>query len=282
MIKTSQTLAPNEQFRLEQCEKAIERGLNTFVEVGRALTEIRDAKLYRVGFKTFEAYCKERWEIGRSRAYELIDQAKVVAAITDAGVDLSAMADIPKRDVRAVKDELPTISAEVKARVDQGEEPAVAAASVIKETAEKAKAEKVAKQAENDAARAAAADALPQAIKDQQKFKADAIAAKKAQPVDVEALQAEVEQSRETIASLEAENASLKAELKRFDEMRVQFDQGGFEEVIAGKDEEIRALLSRVERESQEKVANLRSADWWKKKAIELGYSSREVIDLDA
>lgn len=282
MIKTSQTLAPNEQFRLEQCEKAIERGLNTFVEVGRALTEIRDAKLYRVGFKTFEAYCKERWEIGRSRAYELIDQAKVVAAITDAGVDLSAMADIPKRDVRAVKDELPTISAEVKARVDQGEEPAVAAASVIKETAEKAKAEKVAKQAENDAARAAATDALPQAIKDQQKFKADAIAAKKAQPVDVEALQAEVEQSRETIASLEAENASLKAELKRFDEMRVQFDQGGFEEVIAGKDEEIRALLSRVERESQEKVANLRSADWWKKKAIELGYSSREVIDLDA
>lgn len=151
-----------------------------------------------------------------------------------------------------------------------------------KEIKERRKAERAAKQAENDAARATAADALPQAIKDQQKFKAEAIASKKAQSVDVDALQAEVEQGRETIASLEAENASLKAEIKRFDEMRVQFEKGGFEEVIAGKDEEIRVLQGRLEQESGDKVAYLNKAEWWKKKAIELGYSSREVIDLNA
>ena len=69
-------LAPDEATHLARCEGVIGRGLTVFVEVGRALAEIRDAKLYRVNYKTFEAYCKERWEIGRSRAYELIDQAR--------------------------------------------------------------------------------------------------------------------------------------------------------------------------------------------------------------
>jgi hypothetical protein len=191
---------------------------------------------------------------------------ELVAAVDSGKVSVSAAAEVAK------------LPKEEQAKVvAQG-----ATADKAKEQREKRKAEKAAKQAENDAARAAAADALPQAIKDHQKFKADAIASKKAQPVDVDALQAEVEQGRETIASLEAENANLKAEIKRFDEMRVQFEKGGFEEVIKGKDEEIRVLKGRLEQESGDKVAYLNKAEWWKKKAIELGYSSREVIDLDA
>lgn len=289
MIKTSQALAPNEQFRLEQCEGAIERGLNTFVEVGRALTEIRDAKLYRFGFKTFEAYCKERWEIDRSRAYQLIGQANVVAAIKEVAGDLSNAFDISKRDADAVKDDLPAVTAEIKARVEQGEAPEQAAKTVIDEAKEKAKAEKAAKKAEREAQQAEwdrqrdeNKANLPDFVKDQQKFKADAIAARKTKPVDIEELQAEVEELREANEALERDNSRLKAEIKRFDEMRVQFEKGGFEEVIAGKDEEIRVLQGRLERESGDKVAYLNKAEWWKKKAIELGYSSREVIDLDA
>ncbi len=68
----------DERSRLYQCEEVIERGLNTFVDVGNALLEIRDSKLYRQDFTTFEDYCKERWGIERRRAYQLMEAAKAV------------------------------------------------------------------------------------------------------------------------------------------------------------------------------------------------------------
>jgi N6-adenosine-specific RNA methylase IME4 len=68
----------DERSRLYKLEETIEHGLNTFVDVGNALLEIRDSKLYRQDFTTFEDYCKERWGIERRRAYQLMDAAKAV------------------------------------------------------------------------------------------------------------------------------------------------------------------------------------------------------------
>ncbi|TIT21987.1 MAG: hypothetical protein E5W86_18355, partial [Mesorhizobium sp.] len=116
MIKTT-TLPAAETARLARCEQIIERGFAVFFEVGQALAEIREAKLYRASHDTFEDYCKERWDIGRSRAYELIDQATVVKAITDAGVNLSAVADISKRDVRELKKDLPAAAKQIKDKI---------------------------------------------------------------------------------------------------------------------------------------------------------------------
>jgi hypothetical protein len=100
---------------------------------------------------------------------------------------------------------------------------------------------------------------------------------------DTEALQAELDELREINAALEDENDSLRAEVKKFEEMRVQWEKGGFEEVIAGKDEQIRVLMRQVERESHEKVRNLNSLEWWKKQAIKLGWTNPNhvVIPLD-
>lgn len=66
-----------ETSELAALEKTIERGLSNFVEVGNALMEVRDRKLYKevLGFKTFEAYCEERWNLTRRRAYQMIDAA---------------------------------------------------------------------------------------------------------------------------------------------------------------------------------------------------------------
>jgi hypothetical protein len=58
-------------------ERTIEAGQRTFVEVGLALTEIRDSKLYRADFQTFEAYCQAKWGWTRQRAYQIIDAADV-------------------------------------------------------------------------------------------------------------------------------------------------------------------------------------------------------------
>ena len=55
-----QALTLTEQERLQCLERIIERGLQTFYEVGTALLEIRDASLYRQTHPTFEAYCRQR------------------------------------------------------------------------------------------------------------------------------------------------------------------------------------------------------------------------------
>jgi hypothetical protein len=57
---------------LVRLEKVIEGGLQTFMEVGAALAEIRDRRLYRIEHKTFEAYCRDKWSIGRTYAHRLM------------------------------------------------------------------------------------------------------------------------------------------------------------------------------------------------------------------
>src|SRR5260221_3259797 len=54
-------LSPGEQKDFAECEAVIQRGWQTFVEVGRALARIRDQKLYRAEHDTFETYCRQKW-----------------------------------------------------------------------------------------------------------------------------------------------------------------------------------------------------------------------------
>jgi hypothetical protein len=56
----------------------IKHGLQTFVDVGAALLEIRDSKLYRKEYGTFEEYCNKRWGWQRNYANKLIRAAEVV------------------------------------------------------------------------------------------------------------------------------------------------------------------------------------------------------------
>lgn len=67
-----------ERTRLQELEFIVEHGLQTFYEVGKALEEIREQKLYRETHKTFEAYCQEKWGITKRRAYQFIDAAEIM------------------------------------------------------------------------------------------------------------------------------------------------------------------------------------------------------------
>jgi hypothetical protein len=71
-------LALSEQDELKHHEGIIDRGLKTFVDVGFSLLAIRDGRLYRAGFSTFEDYCRERWGFARTYAFYMIEAAKVV------------------------------------------------------------------------------------------------------------------------------------------------------------------------------------------------------------
>lgn len=71
-------LAPEEVLELQFCERSIEHGLETFLEVGLALSTIREQRLYRGTFKTFEDYCQQRWEMKASRARQLCAASEVM------------------------------------------------------------------------------------------------------------------------------------------------------------------------------------------------------------
>lgn len=66
---------------LSACEAVIERGLQSFIEVGQALQRIRDGRLYRDGFASFEAYCKGRWSFAVNYAHKQIAAAGVACTI---------------------------------------------------------------------------------------------------------------------------------------------------------------------------------------------------------
>jgi hypothetical protein len=67
-----------ERSALAECEAVIERGLQTFYEVGTALLKIRNDGLYRPDYGTFEEYCKKRWRWTRGYANAQIRAAEIV------------------------------------------------------------------------------------------------------------------------------------------------------------------------------------------------------------
>lgn len=67
-----QILNIDESHELERCEVVIKQGLQTFIEVGQALMTIREKRLYRIGFKTFEDYCTHKWGMVQQSATRLI------------------------------------------------------------------------------------------------------------------------------------------------------------------------------------------------------------------
>jgi hypothetical protein len=71
--------------KLAQCEEVIERGLDSFIEVGNALLIIREERLYRNDYDDFETYCAERWEMSGRHAHRLVDSVRVMQNL---GTDL--------------------------------------------------------------------------------------------------------------------------------------------------------------------------------------------------
>lgn len=74
-------LTTTEIGELERLESIIEEGQEGFLKTGAALSAIRDRKLYRRDFDTFEVYCQKRWKFSKGRAFQLIDAALVVKAL---------------------------------------------------------------------------------------------------------------------------------------------------------------------------------------------------------
>ncbi len=76
--------------RLNELETVIAHNQECFCQIGQALKEIRDGRLYKQAlFETFEAYTRARWDIGRSQAYRLIKSYEVIRNLSPIGDKLS-------------------------------------------------------------------------------------------------------------------------------------------------------------------------------------------------
>jgi hypothetical protein len=82
---TTMPLTEVENTRLLELENVVSTGMQTFVEVGNALVEIRDDKLYRQTHLNFAAYVKDMFDLGESHAYRLMDAAKVAEIVSPIG-----------------------------------------------------------------------------------------------------------------------------------------------------------------------------------------------------
>jgi len=78
-------LTTSESKKLSEHEETIKRGLSTFIEVGAALLAIRDARLYRRDYSTFEDYCRQRWGMSKPQAIRLIQAAEVTENLVPMG-----------------------------------------------------------------------------------------------------------------------------------------------------------------------------------------------------
>jgi len=67
-------LSPEELEARQQLELKVERA---FFEAGKALRELRDRRLYRSTHRTFEDYCRQRFNFTKASAYYLIAAANV-------------------------------------------------------------------------------------------------------------------------------------------------------------------------------------------------------------
>ena len=114
----------HESRRLAELEKMIAKGKQTFVEVGLALAEIRDLRLYKREYSSFSEYCREKWGWNKSYAYYMIDSAEVVKALPE---KVSTLVDTETAARELAKVEPEQRAGIVQAVVDEGK-PVTAAA----------------------------------------------------------------------------------------------------------------------------------------------------------
>jgi hypothetical protein len=68
--------------KVQILEGIIERSGKSFVAVGKALLTIRDSRLYREQFQSFNEYCTALWGIGKSYAGYLISGSTVATNLS--------------------------------------------------------------------------------------------------------------------------------------------------------------------------------------------------------
>jgi|MDTC01.3.fsa_nt_gb hypothetical protein len=79
-----------EASRLDDCERKIQEAIRKFSDAGEALKIIREDRLYRSEFASFNAYCKSRWGFTKQRANQLISATKQTSELPNLSNEAAA------------------------------------------------------------------------------------------------------------------------------------------------------------------------------------------------
>jgi hypothetical protein len=82
-------LSDAEEADFATCEAALDNLRLAFAAAGKALQVIRDARLYRAAHDTFDDYVEQRWGMGKSQAYRLIEAWPLAERLSPIGERLT-------------------------------------------------------------------------------------------------------------------------------------------------------------------------------------------------
>jgi hypothetical protein len=82
LARATIALSRSEKTRLAELELLLK---DAFYRAGQALKEIRDSRLYRDEYATFEDYCRDKWDIARNYANKVIAASEVVKNLSTTG-----------------------------------------------------------------------------------------------------------------------------------------------------------------------------------------------------
>lgn len=107
----SKELTVAEQSRLKSLEAKVDAGITSSLSAGDALRQIRDEKLYRQDYRSFDDYLQERWGCGKRYAYRIISAFEVreklpepVASKLRTEGQLRPLTDVPDSKLEEVLD----------------------------------------------------------------------------------------------------------------------------------------------------------------------------------
>lgn len=102
---------------LQQLKSVVHRGKKVFIEVGTALFQIREYRLYRSEFKTFEEFCQSEFGFTRQFASLQIQSAEIASGLSTT-VDIPnettarEFISVPAEDRSSVAEQAKAIAAE--------------------------------------------------------------------------------------------------------------------------------------------------------------------------
>jgi hypothetical protein len=124
MLETSNRMSP------EEARDITEQIRRTADHLWRLMLDAHDRRAWEVlGYSSFREYAKAEFSISQSRAYQLVDQGRVIRALEAAAGD-STMVEISEREARRLKPHLELVTRAIQNRIADGEPPNVAIQSV--------------------------------------------------------------------------------------------------------------------------------------------------------
>jgi hypothetical protein len=98
-------LSREENLTLKECEFKIQKGIEAFEEMGKALALIQDRKLYREKYSRFEDYLLERWGLQKRAAYRLIDSFQTNKLLREKNFEVLPEKESVARELAGLDDE---------------------------------------------------------------------------------------------------------------------------------------------------------------------------------